>query len=174
MSDYDLEQRHLNCRVDGLLNQLPEDVRGIGEEVLHTIACGKKLLSWNNKLQLIIDGRAIPNTNIVELVEYILYPEGDENADLPPGFDTFIKALKGIGLESQWVRNERVIEALDNNENEWDTTDSESSEEDGESDVEQTSDSGEVMKNNHDYTDAREGDAKANTIKWKNISSDDE
>ena len=62
----------------GLLKQLPKDVRGIGEEVLHAIACGKKLLSWNNKLQLIIDGRAIPNTNLVELVEYILYPEGDE------------------------------------------------------------------------------------------------
>ena len=139
MSDYDLEHQHLNCKVEGLLKQLPKDVRGIGEEVLHAIACGKKLLSWNNKLQLIIDGRAIPNTNLVELVEYILYPEGDENVDPPTGFDTFIKALKGIGLESQWVRNERVIKALDNNENEWDTTDSESSEEDGESDMEQTS-----------------------------------
>ena len=39
------------------------------------------------------------------------------------------------------MRNERVIEALDNNENEWDMTDSESSssEEDDESDMEQTS-----------------------------------
>ena len=105
------------CNVDSLLMQLPKDVRGIGEEVLQTIACGKKLLSWNDKLQLVIDDRTIPNTNILELVQYILYPERDDEIDPPHGFDLFVEELKNIGLESQWVRNETVIEALDDNEN---------------------------------------------------------
>ena len=76
-----------------------------------------------------INNRAIPNTNIVELVEYILYPEGDDGEDPLNGFETFVKELKRIGLESQWIRNESVIEALDENENDWNTTDSESSDE---------------------------------------------
>ena len=39
MSAYmkDREEHH-SCKVDALLRQLPKDVRGIGEEVLHTIA----------------------------------------------------------------------------------------------------------------------------------------
>ena len=61
--------------------------------------------------------------------------------------DSIHQSSEGIGLESQWVRNERVVEALDNNVNEWDTTDSESSsseeEDDNESDMEHTSGGGE-------------------------------
>ena len=57
-------------------------------------------------------------------------------------FDIKVKAIKAeveakvddefakrIGLESQWVRNKSVIKALDDNENDWNTTDSESSDE---------------------------------------------
>ena len=61
MSVYNDDQH--SCNVNSLLMQLPKDVRGIREEVLHAIACGKKLVSWNDKLQLVIDDRAI-----VELV----------------------------------------------------------------------------------------------------------
>ena len=63
MSVYNDDQH--SCNMNSLLMQLPKDVRGIGEEVLQAIACGKKLVSWNDKLQLVIDDRAIPNTNIV-------------------------------------------------------------------------------------------------------------
>ena len=136
MSAYmkDREEHH-SCKVDALLRQLPKDVRGIGEEVLHTIACGKKLLSWNKKLELVVDNRPISNTNIIELTQYILYPE-DDDTDPPTGFERFVEELKRVGLEPQWVRNESVIKALENNENEWDTTDSESS--DVEQDTEQS------------------------------------
>ena len=118
--------------VEDVLTQLPKDVQGIGEEVLHAIACGQQLLSWNDKLQLVIDNRSVPNTNIIDLIQYILYPETDDTSQ-PPGFDAFLEALKEIGLESQWVRNETVINALDNNENSWDTTDEEDSESESDS-----------------------------------------
>ena len=108
--------------VEDILMQLPKDVQGIGEEVLHAISCSRQLLSWNNQLQLVIHNRSVPRTNIVELVQYILYPESKDTSQ-PRGFDVFLEALKEIGLESQWVRNETVINALDNNENDWNTTD---------------------------------------------------
>ena len=121
-----------------LLQRLPKEVRGIGEEVLHAISCGKQLVGWNDKLELTIKQRPIPNTNIVNLIQYILYPEtDDEDMVKPPrGFNSFIEALKSIGLESQWVRNDYVIKQLDDNDNEWDTTDSEKSESEEESDHE--------------------------------------
>ena len=112
--------------VEDILMQLPKDVQGIGEEVLHAISCSRQLLSWNNQLQLVIHNRSVPRTNIVELVQYILYPESKDTSQ-PRGFDVFLEALKEIGLESQWVRNETVINALDNNENDWNTTDDDSS-----------------------------------------------
>ena len=176
MSDYGDHQH--TCNVHKLLVQLPKDERGIGEEVLHAISCGKKLLSWNGKQQLVIDGRAIPNTNIIELVQYVLYPEGEVDANPPTGLKSFVEELQRIGLESQWVRNASVIDALDNNDHEWDTTDSESSasDEEDESDMEQSS--GEEDNANFAAgsttiimpTDSGDGQS----IKWKNISSDDE
>ena len=133
MSEFedDLDYRQVPKSRD-LLQRLPIDVRGIGEEVIHAISCGRKLVGWNDKLELVIKQRPIPNTNIVNLIQYILYPEeDDEDMVKPPhGFDSFVEALKSIGLESQWVRNDYVIKQLDDNENEWDTTDSEESESD--------------------------------------------
>ena len=115
-----------NPNVEDVLEQIPKNVQGIGigEEFLHAISCGRHLLSWKEKLQLVINNRHVPRTNIVDLVQYILYPESDD-AKLPRGFDTFLEGLKEIGLESQWVRNETAINALDNNQNNWDTTDEE-------------------------------------------------
>ena len=81
---------------------------------MHAMSCGRHLLSWNEKLQLVINNRPAPRTNIVDLVQYILYPES-EDAKPPRGFDTFLEGLKKIGLESQWLCNETVINALDNN-----------------------------------------------------------
>ena len=157
------EWHHPN--VEDVLEQIPKNVQGIGEEVLHAISCGRHLLSWNDKLQLVINNRPVPRTNIVDLVQYILYPES-EDAEPPRGFDTFLEGLKEIGLESQWVRNETVINALDNNQNNWDTTD----EEDNESESESSDDSDDE-KMEEDTTRVGGKDQEA-SVKWKNMSSD--
>ena len=139
--------------------------RELEKKFLHAISCGRHLLSWNEKLQLVINNRPVPRTNIVDLVQYILYPESEE-AKPPRGIDTFLEELKEIGLESQWVRNETVINALDNNQNSWDTTD----EEDDESESESSNDSDdETME--EDTNRVREKDQEA-SVKWKNMSSD--
>ena len=77
------------CGVKDILMQLPKGVQGIGEEVLHAISCGRHLLSWNDKFEIEIENRPIPRTNIVDLVQYIVYPERDGGADRPRGFDAF-------------------------------------------------------------------------------------
>ena len=105
---------------EDVLQLLPRNVRGIGEEVIDAMVCGSDVLSWNEKLELFKMGEAVPGTNIVHLLEYILYPE-EEDSIPPRGFDQFLDGLKKIELESQWVRNASVIEELDNNEDGWDS-----------------------------------------------------
>ena len=114
-----------------LLQLLPRDVRGIGEEVINAMTCSQQILSWNEKLELYKDYKTVPGTNIVQLLEYILYPQ-DKDALPPTGFDEFLDGLKKIELESQWVRNADVIKELDNNEDGWDSDKGRSSDSDSE------------------------------------------
>ena len=115
-------------KVHDILRLLPRDVQGIGEEVLHAMACGKDIIYWNENLQLVVEGSVVRGSNIIELLTFILYPEEydaknpDEN--IPEGFVDFLYGLRKIELESQWVRNARVIYALDNNVNGWGSADS--------------------------------------------------
>ena len=161
--------------VEDILMQLPKDVRGIGEEVLQAISCGRQIVSWDDKLKLVINNRPVPRTNIVELVQYVLYPESKETKE-PRGFDSFLEALKEIGLESQWVRNESVIHALDENENDWNTTDEEDSESDSKNGMsDEDADDENVKGKNNDSDASMESSGESNEktdINWKNFSSD--
>ena len=116
-------------KMEEVLRLLPHDVRGIGEEVLNAMICGPKVLSWTDKLELRSMGDVVPGTNLVHLLEYILYPE-EEDSEPPRGFEQFLKGLKKIELESQWVRNASVIEELDNNEDGWVSNESNNDESD--------------------------------------------
>ena len=156
--------------VEDILLQLPKDVQGIGEEVLHAISCSRQILSWNNQLQLVIHNRSVPRTNIVELVQYILYPESKDTSQ-PRGFEIFLEALKEIGLESQWVRNETVINALDNNDNDWNTTDDDSSASDIEEEANDNTDNNESDSNMESSDEVTE---EQSNINWKNLSSGSE
>ena len=95
------------------------------------MACSQEILSWNEKLELYKDYKTVPGTNIVQLLEYILYPQ-DKDALPPTGFDEFLDGLKKIELESQWVRNADVIKELDNNEDGWNSDKGRSSDSDSE------------------------------------------
>ena len=164
-----MNSHHCNSKkVDELVVKLPKDVRDMGEEVLHAINCGKKLVGWNANEELTIDGVTVPNTNILKLVKYILYAE-DEHLKIPNGFNTFVEGLKTIGLESEWVRNESVKEELDINENDWNTTDESDSGGETESDGEGKGSDSDSSTN--DDTRTNEEPAK---IDWKNLSSESE
>ena len=171
-------------KVEDLVSKLPKDVRDLGEEVLHAINCGKKLVGWNGNEELTIDGVSVPNTNILKLVKYILYPE-DEHLKVPNGFNTFVEGLKTIGLESEWVGNESVKQVLDDNENDWNTTDdSEDSDDSKEEKVEEGEEDEESLKSDEESggqgSDAENSDSdvemdpKHSKIEWKNLSSGEE
>ena len=162
-SDSDMEHEH-SPKMQSVLRKLPVAVRGIGEEVLHAISCGTKLMDWNRRYRLLINERVVPDTNIVELIRYALYPS-EHDANEPRGLDAFVRGLKTIGLEAQWVRNRHVIDELEASESDIDDTSGDESENDnrkqGESDSEpDTEQSMDTEPQN------------AGEIDWKELSSD--
>jgi len=110
-------------KLKDVLRLLPVDVRGIGEEVLEAIACGGEVIDWNDRLELVYWGKPIKKTNFPDLLEYILYPEV-EGQQHTYGFKKFMKGLKKIKLESQWIRNASVIENLDQHDSKWESDES--------------------------------------------------
>ncbi len=63
-------------------------------------------------MQLIVDDRVVPRTNVADLVAHVLYPH-DERMKDPRGFTVFVQGLKDIGLESEWVENEIAKSVLE-------------------------------------------------------------
>ncbi len=115
-----------------VLRELPPSIRGNADEILDAILGSGELISWNRQLKLVVNGRAIPETCIVDLVAHVLYPQ-DNEIEEPKGFKIFVQALKDIRLESEWVDNEIVKAILDDNDEEEEEDSSESEEEeDGE------------------------------------------
>ena len=83
----------------------------------------------------------------------------------------FLDALKEIGLESQWVRNETAINALDNNDNDWNTTDDDSSASDIEEEANDNADNNESDSNMESSDEVTE---EQSSINWKILSSGSE
>ena len=168
-------------KIKRVLKELPGDVRDNGEEILHAIACGTSLLDWDHNLRLVVAGRVIHNTNIIELVEHLLYPER-EDGDNPHGFDMFVNELSHIGLDSQWVKNEYAKKILDDNERMYDTASSnpnssESDESDNESSNESDHNSNEQSEHESNHELAHDEDQELEQkqpINWTVFSSDEE
>lgn len=56
------------------LSDIPFDVQDDAKEILNAMLTSSDTIGWDAKLQLIVDGRVIPKTNVSELVVHVLYP----------------------------------------------------------------------------------------------------
>ena len=108
-----------NIKLYSILIHLPSDVQDDAEEILHTIECSNENIDWDDDYRLIVNDRTYYHTDMIELVSYLMYPT-DDRLEKPKGLDIFVDALKDIGLDSKWVKNEDVIQELDE-ENKTDT-----------------------------------------------------
>ena len=101
-----------NIKLYSILIHLPLDVQDDAEEILHTIECSNENIDWDDDYRLIVNGRTYYHTDMIELVSYLMYPV-DDRLEKPRGLDIFVDALKDVGLDSKWVKNEDIIEELD-------------------------------------------------------------
>ena len=113
-----------NIKLYTILIHLPSGVQDDAEELLHTIECSYSNIDWDDEYHLIVDGRMYYRTNMIELVSYLLYPV-DYRLARPKGIDIFVDALKDIGLDSKWVKNEDVADELGEEEGDGNESDDE-------------------------------------------------
>ena len=138
-----------------IVSHIPFAIRDDAKEILNAMLTSKDTIGWDSKLQLIVDDRIIPKTNMVDLISHVLYPH-DERIPDPRGFTLFVQGLKDIGLEPEWVENEMaksVLESTEDDTGETSDSDDDESDESNESDDE-SDDEGESGDESEDEMDS--------------------
>ena len=106
-----------------------KDEMSHAEEILHTIACSTDYIDWDaTSMEVIINKIVLLLSTLSALVQYLL---NTENEVEPIGLETFVEALKQIGMESKWVLNKTIASEL----NEYDSSESSGSSSDEEPDI---------------------------------------
>ena len=73
-----------------------------------------KEIGWDSEQQLIVNGKVYHGTDIVKLIAYVMSP-ADKEFKKPLGSKIFVRALKKIGLEQDYVKNKDVKRMLRTN-----------------------------------------------------------
>ena len=110
MEDYstsDEESDDEEPRIKDVLNNLSNAVsRKHASELLHSMATSKNILFWTPSGLLLQNQRAIPVTNISELVEYVLLPH---NVVVKPrAVNTFLDGLAELGVNKRLIKNKKT------------------------------------------------------------------
>ena len=66
---------------------------------------------WNPQKEMVYHGRNIPNTNIIDLLDYALLPY-EAHIPEPRGLELFIKGLAEIGINKTLIENEYLLTKL--------------------------------------------------------------
>ncbi|GFV71135.1 uncharacterized protein TNCV_410181 [Trichonephila clavipes] len=85
-----------------ILNQMPLKRRYQAEKIMELLQQNSASLSWTNEKELMIKNKILPNTNIVDLVAFLLKDRKTE----PNGLRNFIDILKEFDFPSQLIKTD--------------------------------------------------------------------
>ena len=85
--------------------------RDTAEKILHSILTSGDILTWNPQKEMVHHARNIPNTNIIDLLDYTLLPY-EAHIPEPRGLELFIKGLEEIGINKTLIENEYLLTKL--------------------------------------------------------------
>ena len=112
MSDCSEEECYFHSKFFDAVQNFNDEEMKPALEILHAILCSTDILDWNDKMELVVDRRTVRGSNIIDLIQYLLYLESTDISN-PQGLNEFVKGLVRIGLESDLVRNETIANQLD-------------------------------------------------------------
>ncbi|GFQ65100.1 uncharacterized protein TNCT_247671 [Trichonephila clavata] len=84
-----------------ILNQIPLKRKYQAQKIMELLQQNSTSLSWTNEKELMIKNKILPNTNIVDLVAFLLKDRKTE----PNGLWKFIDILKESDFPSQLIKN---------------------------------------------------------------------
>ena len=95
-----------------VLQDLPESVsKKEASELLHSMAASKNILFWTPGEELLRNQRRIPRTNIVDLMEYVLFPYNKDISE-PSGLKSFVDGLAELGINKRGIKNKHVLNEI--------------------------------------------------------------
>jgi len=91
--------------VDFIVQILPEKSQPFARSILQKISDHKGEISWNENLELVLDGRPLADTNIIELFKLISKNLiiTKQSEDVPKGAHQFVGKLLEIGVPRSWI-----------------------------------------------------------------------
>ena len=108
--DFDAKSSPQHWRLQDILLYLNnKSKRDTAEKILHSILTSGDI--WNPQKEMVYHGRNIPNTNIIDLLDYTLLPY-EAHLPEPGGLELFIKGLAEIGINKMLIENEYLLTKL--------------------------------------------------------------
>jgi SOS-response transcriptional repressor LexA len=103
-------------REDEIEAQILESVNKPGQKKTQSLLKHlkkSKVLTWTPEGEISYRGRAIPNSNIVDLMSEAQRLRPLKNREVPPGFDEFAQALKETNTAKAWLTNPALLKAME-------------------------------------------------------------
>ncbi|CAK1546863.1 unnamed protein product [Leptosia nina] len=95
-----------------ILSLIPKSYCKKGESILNILSLSKNKVNWNEDNGLVmIDGKTIPGSNIVDLINDLLRPLKNNN---PIGWEDFATALKDLKIPLTYLGNAQRIDFIKN------------------------------------------------------------
>ena len=110
-----------------VLDTVPKTTKSRARLILNKIKSNKDIMHWNERGELIYDGKAVPSTHVVDLIRDIV--KGRKSFD-PYGWQYFARGLAKMNTPHDWIGNDQRKEVMQQYKNKVDQG------EDGEEDIE--------------------------------------
>jgi hypothetical protein len=90
---------------DHILQAIPKQDKPIIKEILDIIVKHPSEISWNNNNEVIIDGRTLIKSNIIEMLLYMRkHLVVTKNGDIPEGIIPFYEKLLSLNIAPEWIK----------------------------------------------------------------------
>ena len=88
-----------------IIDSIPTAIQPFVSSILNHLQHFKDQITWNDQLELIIDGKPFANSNIVKLFQFIMKKITiSSDKDIPIGAFEFYRKLLEIGVPNAWMK----------------------------------------------------------------------
>ena len=92
--------------IENILESIPATMKSRALQLVKKLKANKDIVGWNDHGQMIFEGRTIPGTNVIDLVNDSLRQRKNFN---PAGWQLFAKALRCMNMPEGIIRNEERL-----------------------------------------------------------------
>ena len=90
---------------DYIVQLFPEKDQPYVSSILNMIDGRKDEIGWNDALELVIDGKTYSNSNLIQLLKFLMKTLiVTREADIPAAAKEFLAKLEEIGVPKSWIK----------------------------------------------------------------------